>query len=434
MPTSRHKIFSINRLATGASGDEKMDFEDTPEEAEFRAGARAFLANHAKPRNPGDGMVYRAGNADPEFRQRAKAWQAKKAAAGYAGITWPREWGGRGGSPIEQVIYDQEEAKYAVPRGLFDIGLGMCIPTICTWGTQAHRDRFAGKALSGEEIWCQLFSEPAAGSDLAGLRTRAEPDGADWVINGQKIWTSGAHYCDFGVLVTRSDFSAPKHKGLTYFFLDMRSPGIEIRPIKQISGASHFNEVFFKDVRVPDSQRLGAVGEGWKVALTTLMNERYTISGRAGVGVEDAFELARTLELDDGPAIANEAVRDKLADWYVASRGLKYTNFRTMTALSRGETPGPESSIGKLVNASNLQNIAAFVMDLMEQGGVICDPKLAPVAAAFQLTLLTSPSSRIAGGSDEIMRNIIAERVLGLPPDVRIDKELPFNQLPVGKR
>jgi alkylation response protein AidB-like acyl-CoA dehydrogenase len=185
---------------------------------------------------------------------------------------------------------------------------------------------------------------------------------------------------------------------------------------------------------VPDSQRLGAVGDGWQVALTTLMNERYTIGSRLGVGVEDIFELARKLDLDDGPALRNQAVRDKLADWYVSSQGLKYANFRTMTALSRGETPGPESSIGKLVNASKLQNIAAFAMDLMEQGGVLCDPELAPVAAAFQQALLTSPALRIAGGSDEIMRNIIAERVLGLPPDVRVDKELPFHQLPVGKR
>jgi len=413
-----------------------MDFEDTPEEAEFRAGARVFLDKNAKRRDPGGGMVYRAGNEDPEFRRKAKDWQAKKADAGYAGITWAKDWGGRGGTAIQQVIYDQEEAKYAVPRGLFDIGLGMCIPTLCTWGTQEHRDRFARKALRGEEVWCQLFSEPAAGSDLAGLRTRAERDGDHWVVNGQKIWTSGAQYCDWGVLVTRSDFSAQKHKGLTYFFIDMKSPGIEIRPIRQISGASHFNEVFFTNVRIPDSQRLGAVGEGWRVSLTTLMNERYTIGGRAGayVDVEDVFELARKIELDDGPALKNEAVRDKLADWYVASQGLKYSHFRTMTALSRGETPGPESSIGKLVNGSKLQNIAAFAMDLMEQGGILTDPDLAPLAAVFQQTLLTSPSSRIAGGSDEIMRNIIAERVLGLPPDVRVDKELPFNQLHTGKK
>src|SRR5262245_13743682 len=411
-----------------------MDFDDTPEEAEFRAGARAFLDDNAKLREPGAGMVYRAGNDDPEFRKKAKDWQARKADAGYAGITWSKDWGGRGGTAIQQVIYDQEEAKYAVPRGLFDIGLGMCIPTICTWGTQEHRDRFARKALRGEEVWCQLFSEPAAGSDLAGLRTRAERDGEDWVVNGQKIWTSGAQYCDFGVLVTRTDFSAPKHKGLTYFFIDMTSPGIEIRPIKQISGASHFNEVFFTDVRIPDSQRLGAVGEGWKVSLTTLMNERYTIGARSVIGVEDIFELARKIELDDGPALKNEAVRDKLADWYVSSQGLKYSHFRTMTALSRGETPGPESSIGKLVNGTKLQSIAAFAMDLMEQGGILTDPELAPLAAVFQQTLMTSPASRIAGGSDEIMRNIIAERVLGLPADVRVDKEVAFNQLPTGKK
>src|SRR5439155_235509 len=196
---------------------------------------------------------------------------------------------------IQQVIYDQEESKYAIPRGLFDIGLGMCIPTICTWGTQEHRDRFARKALRGEEVWCQLFSEPAAGSDLAGLRTRAERDGDHWVV-----------------------------------------------------------------------------------------------------GVEDIFELARKVELDDGPALKNEAVRDKLADWYVTSQGLKYSHFRTMTALSRGDTPGPESSIGKLVNGSKLQNIAAFAMDLMEQGGILTDPELAPLAAVFQQTLMTSPSSRIA--------------------------------------
>ncbi|MBO0739907.1 MAG: acyl-CoA dehydrogenase family protein [Hyphomicrobiaceae bacterium] len=410
-----------------------MDFDDTAEEAEFRAGARHFLDENAKPREPGSGLLYRAGNESPEFRNRAKEWQAKKADAGYAGITWPKEWGGRGGTAIQQVIYDQEEAKYAVPRGLFEIGLGMCIPTLCTWGTQAHRDRYARKALRGEEVWCQLFSEPAAGSDLAGLRTRADRDGECWIVNGQKIWTSGAHYCDFGVLVTRSDFAAPKHKGLTYFFLDMKSPGIEIRPIKQISGQSHFNEVFFTDVRIPDSQRLGKPGEGWKVSLTTLMNERYTIGGRTSAGIEDIFELARNIELDDGPALKNAAVRDKLADWYVSSQGLKFSHFRTMTALSRGETPGPESSIGKLVNGSKLQNIAAFALDLMEQGGVLTDQELVPLAAVFQQTLMTSPSSRIAGGSDEIMRNIIAERVLGLPADVRVDKDLPFSALPAGK-
>ncbi len=411
-----------------------MDFDDTAEEAAFRTKARAFLDANSERREAGVAAIYRAGSESAEFRGKAKAWQAKKADAGYAAITWPKEWSGEGGSAIQQVIYDQEEAKYAIPRGIFEIGLGMCIPTLCTWGTQAHRDRYVKKALRGEEIWCQLFSEPAAGSDLAGLRTRAERDGDDWVINGQKIWTSGAQFCDFGVLVTRTDFAAPKHKGLTYFFLDMKSPGVEIRPIKQISGASHFNEVFFTDVRIPDSQRLGAVGDGWKVSLTTLMNERYTIGGRAGVDVDDVIELARNVELEDGPALKNPVIRDKLADWYVMSRGLKYSHFRTMTALSRGETPGAQSSIGKLVTAAKLQNMSALAMDLLEQGGVITDPEYAPMAALFQTTLMTSPSGRIAGGSDEILRNIIAERVLGLPPDIRVDKDVPFNQLPTGKK
>ncbi len=409
-----------------------MDFSDTPEEAAYRAKARAFLEKNAQ-RREGRNMLYRAGDADAAFIQAAKDWQGRKADAGFAGITWPKEWGGQGGSTIQQVIYDQEEAKFGFPRGIFDIGLGMCLPTVCKWGTQAQRDRYARKALRGEEIWCQLFSEPAGGSDLAALRTRAERRGDEWIINGQKIWTSGAHYSDFGVIVTRSDFDAPKHSGLTYFFLDMRSPGVEIRPIKQISGASHFNEVFFTDVRIPDSQRLGAVGEGWKVSLTTLMNERYTIGGRAGVDVDEVLELARTVELEEGPALRNDAVREKLADWYVMSRGLKYSHFRTMTALSRGETPGPESSIGKLVVASKLQTMASFAIDLLEQGGAINDPKYAPLVGLFQQVLLTSPSSRIAGGSDEIMRNIIAERVLGLPPDIRVDKGVPFNKVPTGK-
>jgi alkylation response protein AidB-like acyl-CoA dehydrogenase len=411
-----------------------MDFDDTSEEAQFRAGVRAFLEGNAAPRRPGVAEGYRTSQSAPGAIERAKAWQAKKYAAGYAGITWPKDWGGRGGTPIEQVIYHQEEARYLVPRGFFEIGLGMCIPTLCHWGTAEQRQRYAAPALRGDEIWCQLFSEPAAGSDLAGLRTRAQRDGDDWVINGQKIWTSGAHYADFGIIVTRSDPDVPKHKGLTFFFLDMKSPGIEIRPIKQISGQSHFNEVFFSDVRIPDSQRLGPVGAGWQVSLTTLMNERLAVGEAPGPDFTEIFELARRIELEDGPAIRDRSVRDKLADWYVRTEGLRLTKFRTMTALSRGETPGPEASIGKLVSASKLQEIAAFGLDLMGMAGVVSDPAAAPAEALFQQALLYSPALRIAGGSDEILRNIIAERVLGLPPDIRVDKDVPFNKLPTGKR
>ncbi len=411
-----------------------MDFDDTPEEASFRAEVRAFLAANAERRKPGTAEGYRSSQSAPGALQRAKAWQAKKHAAGFAGITWPVEWGGRGGTPIQQVIYNQEEARYVVPRGFFEIGLGMCIPTLCTWGSEEQRHRYAPPALRGEEIWCQLFSEPAGGSDLAGLRTRAEKQGDEWIVNGQKIWTSGAHYSDYGILVARSDPSVPKHKGLTFFFLSMKSPGIEIRPIKQISGQSHFNEVFFTDVRIPDSQRLGAVGQGWQVSLTTLMNERLAVGDAPGPDFSEIFELARSLELEDGRAIENPAVRDKLADWYVKAQGLKYTKFRTMTALSRGETPGPEASIGKLVSASKLQEIASFGLDLLGQAGIMTDEQTMPAKALFQQALLYSPALRIAGGSDEILRNIIAERVLGLPADVRVDKDVPFNQLPTGKR
>jgi len=321
-----------------------------------------------------------------------------------------------------------------VPRGVFEIGLGMCIPVLMVYGGAEHLERHVRPAMRGEEIWCQLFSEPSAGSDLAGLRTRAVRDGDDWVVNGQKIWTSGAHFSNYGILVTRTDPDVPKHAGLTFFFVDMKSPGIEVRRIKQISGGSNFNEVFFTDVRVPDGQRLGKVGDGWKVSITTLMTERLAVGDAPGPDFNDIFALARTLELDEGPAVRNAAVREKLADWYVKTQGLKYTKFRTMTALSRGGTPGPEASITKLVSASKLQDIASYGIDLLGMAGAVMDPEVAPMQAWFQEALLYAPGLRIAGGSDEILRNIIAERVLGLPADIRVDKEVPFSQLKTGKR
>ena len=414
-----------------------MDFNDTPEEAAFRADVRRFLEANAKRRSATE--TAHRGRYIPDANMaeslaRAKEWQAKKADAGFAAITWPKKWGGRDGSPIEQVIYNQEEANYAVPRGVFEIGLGMCIPTMMAYGTPEQLERHVRPALRGEEVWCQLFSEPAAGSDLAGLRTRAERSGDDWIINGQKIWTSGAHFADFGIIVTRTDPDVPKHQGLTFFFLSMKSPGIEVRRIKQISGTSNFNEVFFTDVRVPDSQRLGNVGDGWKVSLTTLMNERLAVGDAPGPDFDDIFALARSLELDGGPAIRNPAVREKLADWYVKTVGLKYTKFRTMTALSRGQTPGPEASITKLVSASKLQEIASYGIDLVGMTGAVMDGEIAPMEAWFQEALLYAPGLRIAGGSDEILRNIIAERVLGMPGDIRPDKDVPFRELKSGKR
>jgi alkylation response protein AidB-like acyl-CoA dehydrogenase len=410
-----------------------MDFNDTPQEAAFRAEARAFLNANAE-RKAGARPVLRQSGVDAEAVRRCKAWQVKKADAGFAGLTWPKRFGGREASPILQVIYNQEEDDFVVPRGLFEIGLGMCMPTMMAYAKPEQLDRYVKPALRGEEVWCQLFSEPAGGSDLAALRTRAERDGDDWVINGQKIWTSGAHLSDFGIIVLRTDPNVPKHEGLTFFFLDMKSPGIEIRPIHQMSGARHFNEVFFTDVRVPDSQRLGGVGQGWKVSLTTLMNERLAVGDVQRPEVDDLLELSRKVRIDGKPAIQNGAVREKIAEWHARSQGLKFTRFRTITALSKGETPGPENSIHKLVNASKLQDIASYGLDLMGAGGLVIDDDLTEAYAMFQSALLSSPSSRIAGGSDEILRNIIAERVLGLPSDIRVDKNKPFNQVPTGKR
>jgi alkylation response protein AidB-like acyl-CoA dehydrogenase len=401
-----------------------MDFEDTPEEAAFRAEVRRFLDKNAERKSEAKNFHrgrYIPEHNIPETVRAAKEWQ-------------PKQWGGRGGTPVQQVIYDQEEQHYVVPRGVFEIGLGMCIPVLMVYGKPEHLERYVRPAMRGEEIWCQLFSEPSAGSDLAGLRTRAVRDGDDWIVNGQKIWTSGAHFSDYGILVTRTDPDVPKHAGLTFFFIDMKSPGIAVRRIKQISGGSNFNEVFFTDVRVPDSQRLGKVGDGWKVSITTLMTERLAVGDAPGPDFDDIFALARTLEIDDGRAIRNPAVREKLADWYVKTQGLKYTKFRTMTALSRGETPGPEASITKLVSASKLQDIASYGIDLLGMAGAVMDAEVAPLQAWFQEALLYAPGLRIAGGSDEILRNIIAERVLGLPADIRVDKDVPFSQLKTGKR
>lgn len=287
-----------------------MDFNDSPEEIEFRSEARAWLDANAPE------ALHQGGVRDEDGIERSKAWQKKKYDAGWACIHWPKEYGGRSATPIERVIWAQEEGELGALSGLFIIGQGMCAPTIMAHGSEESKQRHIPKMASGEEIWCQLFSEPASGSDLAGLRTKAEKDGDDWVINGQKIWTSGAHYADYGILITRTDPSVPKHQGLTMFYLDMRLPGIEIRPIKQVSGRSDFNEVFFTDVRIPDSQRLGEVGEGWRVSLTTLMNERLAVGGGFPTNFEEMFDMTRELEGDDGPAIADADVRERLADWW----------------------------------------------------------------------------------------------------------------------
>jgi hypothetical protein len=413
-----------------------MDFDDTPQEAAFRARARAWLEKHARPRGAdSSGADPLRERDDPNSIRAAKAWQATKFDAGWACLTWPREYGGQDLGRMEQVIWNQEEGRFETPPNIYAIGHGMLGPTIMAHGTPEQKARYVREMARGQVVWCQLFSEPDAGSDLAGLRTSAVRKGDAWILNGQKIWSTGAHYSDFGMIVTRSDPDAAKHAGLTYFIVDMHAPGIEVRPIRQINGNSGFNEVFLNEVRVPDGNRLGGVGDGWRVALTTLMNERVAIGAGTGSGrVRDLFRLAREAQLGGRPAIENHAVRQKLADFYIRAKGLQYTGYRTLSAISRGATPGPEGSIGKAVGAPLGHEMASFAMELQGAMGAVSDPGLAPQEGLWQEAYLGAPGLRIAGGTDEILRNIIAERVLGLPAEIRVDKDRPFREIPAGRR
>jgi alkylation response protein AidB-like acyl-CoA dehydrogenase len=416
-----------------------MDFEDTAEEAAFRSEVRAWIQANA-PKHLEDELRRASfgsnGVVSEDPIAAGKAWQKKKAEAGWACLHWPKAYGGAARTPIERVIWGQEEGPYAALTGVFTIGHGMCGPTVMAWASEDHKRRLLPPLASGEHVWCQLFSEPASGSDLAGLRTRAvkADDGSgDWIINGQKIWTSGAQYSDWGLLITRTNPDVPKHKGLTMFFLEMNSPGVDIRPIKQANGQSSFNEVYFTDVRIPDSQRLGEVGQGWEVSLTTLMNERLSIGSGMSTGFPELFRYCMDAEIDGRPAVEDSGVRSKLAQIAVKQSGLKYTGMRAISALSKGETPGPENSIGKLVAGATMQDLAIFALDLQGESGVVWDED-SPQQGRFQAMLMRSPATRIEGGSDEILRNIIGERVLGLPGDIRVDKDVAFRDIPTSGR
>ncbi len=411
-----------------------MDFNDTTEEAAFRNDARRWLDANAKCLAPGQKRARPAGDDSPGLLESAKAWQARKADAKWACITWPVEYGGRGASGIQNVIFNQEEARYNVPPNLFGIGQGMLGPTIMAHGTPAQKKRYLEPMLRADEVWCQMFSEPAAGSDLAGLRMTAVKDGGVWIVNGQKIWTTGAQHSEWGMIVTRTDPTAQKHAGITYFIVDMKSPGIEVRPIHQIDGSKDFNQVFFSDVRIPDENRVGAVNDGWRGAITTLMNERASIGSGAGMGlgIQDLIRLARETEWDGRPAIEDPSVRERIADFYWKLKGLEYTGYRTLTALSRGTTPGPENSIAKMVGAPLRQDLAAFALELQGAAGATADADLTWGGGSFQQGWLGSPGLRLAGGTDEILHNIVAERVLGLPGEIRADKDKAFSDIPTG--
>lgn len=406
-----------------------MDFKDTPEEAAYRGQVRTWLETHGQRRRSAD-QVFGEGLDDAAKLAAAKAWQARKARAGYAAITWPKEMGGQGGTAMQEVIYKQEEAAYLVPRMIFENSLGQCLPTIATWALPELKARHLAKGIAGDEIWCQLFSEPAAGSDTGGIRTRAEKQGDHWVINGQKAWTSGAHFCDYGILLARSDWDKPKQEGLTMFILDMKAPGVAIRPIHQMSGESEFNEVFLNDVRIADTHRLGPECGGWKVMLSTLMHERLAVGGHLPTDLHTVLiDLARKCQWNGKPAIEDARVRAHVADAFLLQHGVELIIARGLTALSKGKAPGPEMSITKLVAAKAMQDISSFALELAGPEGALSHESIGQDWNYMQRLWLGAPGARVAGGTDEVMKNVIAERVLGLPGEIRTDRKIPFREL-----
>ena len=406
-----------------------MDFDESPAEAAFRVEARAFLDQYAVPfaaSSVGDERSIFITDHDTEvaYVKRCCDWQAVKYDQGWAGITWPKEYGGRGGTSLEDGIFRTEEARYISASGVFAVGIGMAGPTLIAHGTDEQKARFLKPMLRGEEVWCQLFSEPNAGSDLGGLATSAVRDGDEWVINGQKVWNSGAHYSDWGILLTRTNLDASKHRGITYFVVDMRTPGIEVRPLRQITGAAHFNEVFFTDVRIPHENIIGHVDAGWGPMMTTLSNERSLIGGSSRGDFAEVVDLARRCGADQDPVI-----RQLLAASHTRTEILKYLGYRVRTAAARGQAPGPESSIMKLLVSQHLSRQGDLFLAMEGAGGMLAGAD-ALDDGRWQMEFLGQWSAKIGGGTDEIQRNTIGEKVLALPPEPRVDKNIPFRDIP----
>lgn len=406
-----------------------MDFKDTESQAIFRQKIRAWLNENAVKRVDN---LYQGMEGEQAFLE-AKEWYKKVFDAGFACLTWPSEYGGAGMDQMAEVIWSQEVAKFQTRDSYFVIGIGNCGPALLHYGQEEMKQRLLPRMASAEDVWCQLFSEPSAGSDVAGLSTKAEQVGEKWKINGQKIWTSGAQYADYGLILCRTDPTVSKYRGLTVFMIDMKQPGVEIRPIKQMDGGQHFNEVFFNDAETPDHYRLGEINGGWSVALTILMSERLAISSVQPTGFPQFFDWFMSDDIDGKAINQDPEVRLKTLDWFLDYAGLQATNKRLMTQVSQGGFAGAEASLGKLVGANMNQEIAQFVCKkLAGITGLISDPDLAIFKGHFQHSLLFSPGVRLAGGTDEIMRNIIAEQVLGLPQEPRADKGIAFNQLKTG--
>ena len=389
-----------------------MHIGDTPSEAAFRAEARAWLEQHAVPKgHPDDFSVGAFGDLDEDtYVDRVRAWQRTLRDGGYAALTWPESAGGGGQPPIHQAIFNQEQAAFGVTTGPFVIAIGMVGPTLLRHGSAEQQSRFLPPMLAGDELWCQLFSEPGAGSDLASLSTRAVRDGDEFVVTGQKVWTSAVSRARWGILLVRTDPDAPKRDGITYLIVDMSTPGIDARPLRQMTGDAHFAEVFLDEVRVPVENVVGEIDGGWAPAKTTLTAERGAIAGGStGVDASALIELARSYGRADEPL-----VRQRLARLHASQEVLRFLRYRTLTALSQGRRPGSEASVMKLAYADHLSALTAAALHI--QGPVATlDGDLLPAQGMWSRRFLHSPSLHIAGGSDQIQRNIIGEQVLGLP-------------------
>jgi alkylation response protein AidB-like acyl-CoA dehydrogenase len=380
-----------------------VDLTLSPQEEAFRDELREWLAENHPGREPeGD-------EAGFEFR---RAWQKRLHEDRWAGVSWPRDYGGRGATLVEQAIYNEEVVRTKAPSAANVLGLAMGGPTVIAHGTEEQKQRYLEPILSAEEIWCQGFSEPDSGSDLASLKTRAVRDGDEWVVTGQKVWTTLAHHAKWCMLVARTDQDAPKHQGLTYFLLDMEQDAVQVRPLVQITGEAEFNELFLEEARIPDANIVGGEGNGWAVAITTLMHERATLAFGLQIQVKIALgelmEKARTRRVNGDTAADDEVVRDRLAQLYIESEVLRLNAYRGLTAIMKHGVPGPEGSLGKWQWADVNQALTELAMD-------IAGPQALLRSDDWTYRFLRARANSIEGGTTEILKNIVAERVLGLP-------------------
>ena len=394
-----------------------MDFTLTPDQQAFRESVRTWLTTSI-PRewkSLGSTEVPR-----PEAFEFLRRWQGKLFEGGFIGVTWPKAYGGQGLTFVEEMILHEEMALQKAPPMLNVLGVGMAGPTIIAYGTEEQKKRYPAKILSCEEIWCQGYSEPNSGSDLASLQTRAVKDGDHYVINGQKVWTSLAHMADWMMLLARTDPNAPRHKGITYFLVDMHAPGVTVKPLKQMTGDAEFNEVFFDNVRVHERQVLGEVDNGWAVGLTTLMYERlalgFGLQVRLRIALESLIDMGRRVEKTGRAVTPDPVMRQKLAQLWIDTEALKYTGARAITKLLRGELPGPEASAGKMGWVETHQKLQELAMEIEGPYAQLTKGSERAIdGGVWQYGFLRSRANSIEGGTTEIQKNIIGERVLGLP-------------------